>query len=85
MSGRRCQIEAVFDLASGAFAFSLVVALGFLGLWLYYDRRDYARYEAERRQTSFHCIRCDHVFALPGHLDGGTCPRCGHENGRLRF
>lgn len=78
-------LKNVFDLTTGAFFFSLIVATVFLGLWIYYDRRDHARFEAERRNTSFHCIRCDHVYARPGHSDVGVCPRCGHENGRLRF
>jgi uncharacterized paraquat-inducible protein A len=83
-SGRSIVLR-VFDLPTGALIFSLAVAAVFLGLWIYYDRRDHARFEVERRHTSFHCIRCDHVYAHPGHTDTGICPRCGHENGRLRF
>ena len=83
--GNASTLVAVFDLTTGAFVFSLIVAAVFLGLWIYYDRRDHARFEVERRNTSFHCIRCDHVYAHPGHRDVGVCPSCGHENARLRF
>lgn len=57
----------------------------FLGLWMYYDRRDHARFEAERRRTPFHCVRCDQLYALPGEQGMGACPHCGHRNTPLHF
>lgn len=65
--------------------YCLVVAAIFLGLWMYYDRRDHARFEAERRRTTFHCVRCDHIYAVTGEHGMATCPYCGHENAKLRF
>lgn len=65
--------------------YCLAVAGGFLVLWLLYGRRDHALFEAERRRTTFHCVRCDHVYALTGEHAAGSCPHCGHENNRLRF
>ncbi|MCF3650744.1 hydrogenase nickel incorporation protein HypA [Synoicihabitans lomoniglobus] len=75
----------MFDLTTASVAFCLVTAAFFLGLWIYYDRRDHARFEAERRKTIFHCIRCDHVYPGRGKLHESLCPECGQKNGRLRF
>jgi len=76
---------AVIDLSTAALVYCCGLAAFFLGLWIYYDRRDHARFEAERRKTTFHCVRCDHVYSMRGPHDTAACPRCGHENGRLRF
>jgi Zn finger protein HypA/HybF involved in hydrogenase expression len=43
------------------------------------------RFEGQRRKTTFHCIRCDQLYAAPGGRELCPCPRCGHENSRLRF
>lgn len=75
----------VFDLTTGAVVYCCGLAAFFLGLWIYYDRRDHARFEAERRKTTFHCIRCDHLYSKRGRHESAPCPRCGFENGRLRF
>jgi hypothetical protein len=75
----------MFDLTTAVVIYSLVLAGFFLGLWIYYDRRDHARFEAERRRTIFHCVRCDEVYARRGELLESDCPRCGHTNGHLRF
>ncbi len=75
----------MFDLTTGTVIYSLLVAGVFLSLWIYYDRRDHARFEAERRRTIFHCVRCDEVYAPRGEIAEAECPRCGHRNGRLRF
>jgi ribosomal protein L37AE/L43A len=75
----------MFDLTTASVVYCLGLAALFLGLWIYYDRRDHARFEAERRRTVFHCVRCDNVYAERGLLEIVKCPRCGHENGRLRF
>jgi Zn finger protein HypA/HybF involved in hydrogenase expression len=75
----------MFDLTTASVIFCLGLAAFFLTLWTYYDRRDHARFEAERRRTVFHCVRCDTVYAERGLPDASRCPRCRHENGRLRF
>ena len=75
----------MLDLTTGVLIYCLLLAGVFLGLWIYYDRRDHARFEAERRKTTFHCIKCDHLYALTGQHDTGPCPKCGYENGRLKF
>jgi hypothetical protein len=62
------------------------LALGvFLGLWLYYDRRDRVHYESGRRKVTFHCIRCDHLYTQPAGTETAPCPQCGHVNTRLKF
>lgn len=73
------------DLTLAAFLYSLLVAALFLGLWFYYDRREHARFERERRRTVFHCIRCNSLYEAPAGPELRGCPRCGHENARLRF
>ena len=75
----------MFELPVAVVIYCVIVAIVFLALWLYYDRRDYRRFESERRRTSFHCIRCDHLYSAGARVDVSSCPRCGHENGRLRF
>lgn len=75
----------MFDLTTATVLYSLFLAAFFLGLWIYYDRRDHARFEAERRRSIFHCVKCDEVYAKRGELTEGECPSCGHVNGRLRF
>jgi len=75
----------MFELSTAALIFCLLVAVLFLGLWMYYDRRDHARFETERRRTTFHCIRCDRIYAVRGIQPLASCPHCGHENGKLRF
>ena len=73
------------DLPLAAVIYCALVGLFFLGLWLYYDRRDHARFERERRRTAFHCIRCDNLYEAPVGAETAVCPRCGHENARLKF
>ena len=75
----------MFNLVTAAVVYCFGCGVFFLGMWIYYDRRDHARFEAERRKTTYHCIRCDNVYSLRGDRDTGVCPQCGHENGRLRF
>ncbi len=75
----------MFDLTAAAVIYCLIVAGVFLGLWLYYDHRDHQRFELERRKTTFHCIRCDHLYTAPAGADLRPCPRCHHENTRLKF
>ena len=73
------------DLPTVAVIYCILVGVVFLGLWLYYDRRDHARFERERRRRTFHCIRCDHVYEGPADAELRACPECGHENVRLKF
>jgi hypothetical protein len=75
----------VFDLVTGIVVFCFLLAAGFLGLWFYYDRRDQAHSSAGRRRTTFHCIRCDHLYAARDGAATAACPQCGHVNSRLRF
>lgn len=65
--------------------YCFLVAAVFLGLWLYYDRRDHARFEGERRRTTFRCTRCGHLYVIRGEVAESVCPRCSHENTRLKF
>ena len=39
----------------------------------------------ERRRTTFHCIRCDALYTASAGTELYKCPKCGHENSRLRF
>ena len=73
------------DPTFGAFLYSALVTGFFLALWFYYDRRDHALYETERRKTVFHCIRCDKLYTVKRGTELSPCPRCGHENTRLKF
>lgn len=57
----------------------------FGALWYYYDRRDAANFGAERRKITFHCVRCDQLYTQPRGTEMANCPRCGHENVRLKF
>lgn len=75
----------MFDITTAAVVYCLLVAGGFLGLWFYYDGRDHRQFELERRKTTFHCIRCDCLFTAPKGSELCKCPRCGHENARLKF
>ncbi len=66
--------------------FSGLLGLGlFAFLWVYYDRRDRALYDAVRRKITFHCIRCDTLYTEKAGTDTATCPRCRHPNTRLKF
>jgi hypothetical protein len=75
----------MFELPVATVVYCLLVAGVFLGLWLYYDRRDHQRFETERRKAAFHCIRCNRLYVAPAGTELCACPGCGHENGRLRF
>ncbi len=75
----------MFDLSTATALYCTLVALVFLGLWLWYDRRDHRNFEQQRRKTTFHCIRCDELYTAPVGTELAKCPHCGHENSRLRF
>ncbi len=65
--------------------YGLLILGGFAFLWIYYDRRDRAYYDAGRRKITFHCIRCDHLYTQPAGTETAPCPQCGHVNTRLKF
>jgi uncharacterized iron-regulated membrane protein len=75
----------MFEFTAAVVVYCVIVAVAFVGLWLWYDRRDHRRFERERRKTTFHCIRCDALYSAPGGTELCPCPKCGHENVRLRF
>jgi hypothetical protein len=63
-----------------------LLTVGLIGvLWFYYDRRDRALYDVQRRKISFHCIRCDHLYTELAGTETAKCPKCGHVNTRLKF
>ena len=72
-------------LQVAALVYCLLVAGIFMGIWLYYDHRDHARFEVERRKTTFRCEHCGNLYTAQGKVDFGPCPRCGQENARLKF
>lgn len=65
--------------------YGLLVLGPFAFLWAYYDRRDRAYYDAERRKITFHCIRCDTLYSEKNGTELAPCPQCGHQNTRLKF
>jgi hypothetical protein len=75
----------MFEFQTAALVYCLLVAALFLALWLYYDGRDHRRFEGERRKVTFHCIRCDCLYAAPTGTEMCPCPKCAHPNSRLRF
>jgi uncharacterized paraquat-inducible protein A len=75
----------MFELPMLAVAYCVLVAALFISLWLWYDRREYRRFERERRQRAFHCTRCETLYARPPGEETCPCPKCGHPNGPLRF
>lgn len=75
----------MLELTTATVIYCVLLAVLFLGLWLYYDRRDHARFELERRKTTFHCIRCDQLYTAPSATERCVCPKCAHENTRLRY
>ena len=75
----------MFEFSTAAVAYCALGPAAVLILWLFYDRRDHVRFDLERRKTTFHCIRCDRLYTAPEGTGLCKCPRCGHENARLRF
>jgi rubredoxin len=75
----------MLDLTTGAVLFCAITGLMFLGLWMWYDRRDHASFDAECRRTTFHCIRCGHLYSARRGPETSPCPKCGHENAHLKF
>ncbi len=82
--------ESAFIPMPPSYTFDVIVygllVLGVIGfLWVYYDRRDRAFYDVERRKITFHCIRCDHLYTEKQGIETSACPKCGHQNVRLKF
>ena len=73
------------SLTFGIFLYGLLVCGAFAILWVYYDRRDRAIYDAQRRKISFHCVRCNHLYTEKAATDPAPCPKCKHVNVRLKF
>lgn len=73
------------SLSVGALLYTLSACALVFGLSFYYDVRDRKLYETQRRQTIFHCIRCDKLYGVRSGADSCECPRCGFKNGRLTF
>jgi uncharacterized paraquat-inducible protein A len=75
----------MFELPVAVVIYCTLVAIAFLTLWLWYDHRDHQTFERERRKTTFHCIRCDQLYTAAAGAEHAKCPRCAHENTRLKF
>jgi uncharacterized paraquat-inducible protein A len=75
----------MFEFSTVAAVYCALVGAIFLALWLFHDRRDHLRFERERRRTTFHCTKCDRLYTAAEGKELCPCPRCGHENVRLRF
>lgn len=73
------------DFTLDVLLYGLVVFGGVGTLWFYYDRRDRAYYDDERRKITFHCIRCDTLYTEKAGTETAPCPKCGHQNIRLKF
>ncbi len=73
------------DFTFDVILYGLLVLGAFAGLWGYADRRDRALYDGLRRKISFHCVRCNHLYTRPAGTATAACPRCGHQNARLKF
>ena len=83
-----CEVPAVVtppDITVHVVLYGLLVLGVFAGLWIYYDRRDRALYDTQRRKITFHCIRCDHLYTEKIGTATAPCPKCGHTNTRLKF
>lgn len=73
------------DIWIAGLAYCFVTAGVFLGLWLWYDRRDQKLFDNERRRVTFHCRRCGSLYAGSKERQLQPCGRCGQPNPPLRF
>jgi Zn finger protein HypA/HybF involved in hydrogenase expression len=80
-----CRRFRNMDFTFGTVVYCFLVLAFFFGVWIYYDRRDHALFEAERRKLTFHCIRCGQLYTAKARRGTAACPHCGHTNTRLRF
>ena len=72
-----------WDLGAGLYV--MITCTGLFVLWFWYDRRDRSLYEAQRRKTVFHCVKCDHVYTGTKGSFVKSCPRCQFRNHHLTF
>jgi Zn finger protein HypA/HybF involved in hydrogenase expression len=75
----------MFQPIHATVVYCVLVGAVFFMLWLCSDRRDRANFEGVLRRGAFHCIRCDQIYSANAVASVAPCPRCGHENPRLRF
>jgi uncharacterized paraquat-inducible protein A len=75
----------MFEPTHATVIFCVLVGAVFCMLWTYFDRRDRANFEVVLRKSAFHCIRCNQIYSGTAGSGQCVCPRCGHENTRLRF
>lgn len=73
------------ELTFGVVLYPLIGVLLVCTLWWFYDRRDQRYYDRTRRRSTFHCLKCQHVYTSTAREDLANCPRCGHPNSRLHF
>jgi DNA-directed RNA polymerase subunit RPC12/RpoP len=67
-----------------AIIISVGLALVF-GVWMQYDRADRLFRDHRRLRTVFHCVKCGTLYTRPRRRETGVCPKCGHNNIRLKF
>lgn len=75
----------VVDLTVGALIYIFSALALIVGLWIFYDLRDNNLYEAERKRTIFHCVKCDKIYTEKQGIEVARCPRCAFENTRLKY
>lgn len=63
-----------------SFGLALVFAV-----WIRYDRVDARLSDHRRMRTVFHCVKCGTLYTRPRRREAGLCPKCGHNNIRLKF
>ncbi len=73
------------DLLTAGVIYCFAVGVFFMGMWLFYGRREYAFFEHARRKVTFLCSRCDKLYAGPAGSETCPCPRCAHVNARLKY
>ena len=73
------------DLLTAVVIYCFAMGFFFMGIWLFYGRREHAFFEHARRKITFLCARCDKLHTAAGNPDMCACPRCGHKNTRLKF
>lgn len=73
------------EITFGVVLYPLIGVLLIAGLWWFYDRRDRKFYDRTRRRTTFHCLKCQHVYTSTDRHEIDECPRCRHPNARLHF
>lgn len=68
--------------------FVVITAAGllfFMGVWLFYDRRDKIYYDKQRQRKVYHCVRCGFLYTSKEEGINSNCPECGMTNTSLKF